>query len=386
MTAPLAARLVPAGERWRSLRPGARRLLLVGAAILGVNVALAGLEAVTGGAGPGGPPSSSFATAPDGLAAFADLLRDSGHPVRRFRTSLDRADLDADSTLVVADVTALDPGELDAVVRFVESGGRLVATGPGAATVADRLLGNGPNWSPRGATPARPLVPTGEVAGINSVVAAGVGSWEDAGVMLPVLAGSRGVLATVASLGRGRVVAVADSSPWQNRMLARADNAAFGLAVVGPPERPVGFAEAAHGYGTGRGLGALPYRWRWALAGAVVTVLVWMWSRGRRFGPPEDGERLLPPSRRAYVDAVAATLVRTRRPAESMAPLQAAARRRLERAGGLPAGAGAAELRPVATRVGLAPEDLATIVEPVRRDDEVMAAAAVLARLEGPGK
>ena len=386
MTTPLAGRSPSPGERWRSLGHGARRLIVVAAAILGVNVTLAGLEAVTGGAGPGGPRSSSYATAPDGLAGFADLLRAGGHPVRRFRTSLDRAGLDAGATLVVADVPGLDPDELDAVARFVDRGGRLVATGPSAAPMADRLLGDGPDWSSRSASPARPLAPAPEVAGVTSVVSTGTGSWRDAGATLPVLAGRRGALATVASLGRGRVVAVADTSPWQNRMLARADNAAFALAAVGEPGRPVGFAEAPHGYGTGRGLAAIPARWRWALAGAAVAVLVWMWSRGRRLGPPEDAERALPPARRAYVDAMAATLVRTRRPAESMAPLQAAARRRLERAGGLPPGAGMDELGPAASRLGLGEGDLIAVFEPAGRDDEAVAAATVLARLEGQAR
>lgn len=370
------------GRRWRRLPLGARAVLVVAAAVVGVNAGLAGLESVTGGSAPGGAPSSSFATAPEGLAGFADLLEARGHPVGRARTPLHRAELDPRTTLVVADAPRLSAAGTRALHRFVAAGGRLVVAGRSAGTIAGALLGEGPAWAPRPATPARPLAPVPEVAGVSTVVTAGRGSFAGTGPALPALAGPDGVLAAVASSGRGRIVAVADSSVLHNRLLARADNAAFGLAAVGTTGRAVRFAEAHHGYGSGRGFAALPARWRWSLAGGVVAVLVWMWSRGRRLGPPEDMERPLPPARRAYVDAVAATLSRTRQPAESMAPLQAAARRRLEQGGGLPADAGPEALERAAGRAGLAPDDLAALLRPVDSDADAMAAGRALAHLE----
>lgn len=371
-----------AAQRWRGLRPGVRVLLAAGAAVVAVNAGLAGIEAVTGGAEPGGPPSSSYATAPEGLAAYADLLAARGHPVGRLRTGLDRAGLDPAETLVVADADGLTPQEAAAVARFVAAGGRLVATGRGAGAVVGAVLGRPPTWSPAPAPAGRPLAPVAEVAGVARVATAGAGTWERSGPLLPVLAGPGGVLASVAPAGEGRVVAVADTSVLQNRLLDEADNAAFGLAAAGAG-RAVRFAEAHHGYGAGRGFAALPSRWRWSLAGAAVAVLVWLWSRGRRLGPPEDLERPLPPPRRAYVDAVAATLSRTGRPGESMAPLQAAVRRRLEQRAGLPADAGDEALSRAAGRLGLPAADLAAVLGPVTTDDDAMAAGRALAHLEG---
>ena len=37
---------------------------------------------------PEGPRSSSYATSPQGLAAYASVLQRAGHPVRRLRTSV----------------------------------------------------------------------------------------------------------------------------------------------------------------------------------------------------------------------------------------------------------------------------------------------------------
>lgn len=367
---------------WRALRPGTRRLLAVAAAVLGLNAALAGLEAVTGGSEPGGPASSSYATAPHGMAAFAQLLADRGHPVRRLRAGLGAVELDPTATLVVAGAPDVTAEEAEAVARFVEAGGRLVVAGADPGPVLRRLAGP-TSWSPDGPGRVRPVVPVPEVGGVSTVSTGGAGSWDDAGPALPVLASGDATLATVSVHGSGRVVAVADPSVWHNRLLDEADNAAFGLAAVGERGRAVDFAEAHHGYGRRRGLSAVPWRWRWALGAALVATAVAMWSGGRRFGPPEDAERELPPTRRAYVDAVASSLARTRRPAEAAAPLQDAVRRRVAARAGLRADAGDDDLRRAAAGLGLGADDVEALVRPAATDADVLAAGRALARVEG---
>jgi hypothetical protein len=299
---------------------------------------------------------------------------------------LDRADLDTGATVVVADPSTLSPGEARALERFVRGGGRLLASGRAVGPALARLLGPGLHWGPEAVPVARPLTPAPEVDGVGSVRSAGLGSWREAGSTLPVLAGGEGTtLATVATVGRGRVVAVADVSMWQNRLLDRAGNAAFGLAAAGPPARPVRFAEAHHGYGAGGGLSAVPARWRWGLAVATAGTLVWLWSRGRRLGPPERPERELPPPRRAYVDALAASLMRTNQPAGALQPLQAAGRGLLARRAGMAADAGDEAFRRQGARLGLAEGDVAALLAPPRSREDVLAAGRALARLEGPG-
>jgi hypothetical protein len=189
----------------------------------------------------------------------------------------------------------------------------------------------------------------------------------------------------VVTVGRGRVVALADPSPLQNRLLGTADNAGFGLAAVGDG-RTVAFAEGAHGYGHATGLGAIPGRWQAALVGLTLAALLGVVAAGRRLGPPEDAARPLPPARREYVDAVAVTLARTNQPGPALAPLQTAARSRLARRAGLPPTASEAELRAAAARFGWKADETDALFAPVRTTVDVVTAGRALARAnEGGG-
>lgn len=370
-------------EAWKALRPATRAIVGTLAVVLGLNLVTAGISTITGGSGPGGPVSSSYATGADGLAGYAELLARHGHAVTRLRTSLDTAALDPGSTVVLADPGDLGADEGRALSAFVGAGGRLVVAGRSAAPALAGLPGGGPTWGGAGFRQARPLLPVPEMAGVGTVESVGDGAWIESRGTLPVLGGADGVLVTVASVGAGRVVALADASPLQNRLLARSDNAALGLAVVGAG-RPVAFAEASHGYGRSTGLGALPARWRWAMAGGFLAALVWMWSRGRRLGPPDDVERSTPPPRHAYVEAMAGALARTRQRDAVVAPLQERACRRLAVRSGLPADAGETELRQAATQLHLPPADVDALFRPCRTDDDVVAVGRAMALLVGP--
>lgn len=376
---------------WRSMGPWARALVGTVAAVVGLNLLISMVNLATGGSAPGGPASSSYATGGDGLAAYAELLGRRGHTVDRLRVALDEAALDPGATLVVADPQPLTAAEAQAVARFVTGGGRLVAAGSRTESLVAALAGGDAGqvieWEPAEVRTARPLAPVPETAGIASVEAGGRGAWAEAGTALPVLGGDGKVLALVASVGRGRVVALADASPLQNRLLARADNAAVALAAAGGPERPVLFAEAQHGYGRATGLRAIPARWRWAVAGGFLAAVAWMWSRGRRLGPPDEVEPEEVPARRAYVEAMAAALARTRQPSLAVAPLQERARRRLAERTGHPGDVSDEVLRHAAVhQLGLAEADVDALLRPCRTEADVVAVgrvAAALARRPG---
>lgn len=259
-----------------------RVVLLALGALVALNLLAAAIDAATGGV-PGGPRSSSYATGHDGLAAYYELVRDFGHPVARRR---DDGPLDPSTTAVVLDPREVSDSDTRALRTFVRAGGRLVAGG------------------------------------------------RNAGDLLSAIApGARGGTAAVRELraGKGRIVALADTTRLQNRVLAENGNAAFGLALVGSPGRRVVFDETVHGYGPATGLAALPERWTWALGLLLLAGAVWIASRVRRLGPAEEESRPLPPARRAYVDAVGAALARTNAPAASAERLRGAARQRLER-------------------------------------------------------
>lgn len=367
-------------------RRAARLWAAAGIALLAL-LALSSLLPGAGGAG-GGSPSSSYSNRPDGVSAWLELLAGFGRDVDRLRGELRPADLDPAATVVVLDAPGMTRAEGEYLARFVRRGGHLVAGGAGAGEWLPAVLDDTPVVSGRGAGTARPAgsPPAPEVEGVRRVRAAELGSWAEQGGLEPILRGDNGrVIALAGDVGRGRVVALADPSPVHNALLALDDNAAFALGVVGGPGRRVLFAEGPHGYGQGEGLSALPRRWRLALAGLGLAAAVWLLARSRRLGPPEDDARRLPPPRWAYVDAVAATLARTGRPAEASEPVRRRARELIARRTGLPPDAGPDDLYHAAVRLGLpADEAAAAIGAPAPTEEAgVLAAGRALARLNG---
>jgi hypothetical protein len=365
-------------------RPRTWRIVLVAvAALVAVNVLAAALGAVTGGT-PGGPRSSSYATGGDGLAALHDLLRDSGHPVEQLRRAPGRAALDPASTVFVLDPQDIDARDTRALRRFAEAGGTLVAGGEDPGSWLGQVVPGAPLWQRAGATTAHPLAPVAEIAAVRTVTAAGAGSWRATRGALPVLGSSGRPILAVTRLGRGRVDLLADVSALQNRMLARDDNAALGVALAGPAGRRVAFAESVHGYGEATGPAAIPSRWKWLLGGLLLAALAFVASRVRRLGPVEAESRALPPPRRAYVDAVAAALSRTRKPAATAERLREAARKRVAQRGALGADRSPESLARAAARLGLDDEEAAALTRPsADSEEDLLLAGRALARTNG---
>jgi len=331
---------------------------------------------------PSGPPSSSLATAPRGLAALADLLEASGHPVRRIRELPGEARLDRSGTVVVLEPDLLRVEEARALRRFVRDGGRLVAGGREPGPWLTTLLGSDPAWEGSSGRNWRPVEPIPALGGVERVRSAGEGAWRKAGPGVAALGTDGGSsLLISAAVGSGRMLLLADASPLQNRLLARADNAALALVLAGESGRPVEFVESVHGYGQARGLGALPWRWKLALGGLMLAVLVFLAARARRLGVPDVPARAMPPPRRAYVDALAGALERTDDATAAARPVQEAVRARLTERFGLPPDAGMEELRGAAVRAGLDHAEAAAVLEPARGDTDLVAAGRALVRV-----
>lgn len=344
-------------------------------------VVLQGLQHVTGGT-PGGPASSSYATAASGLRAYAELLGREGHPVSRVRSYPHEAELDPASTVIVLDPPFVTRADAASLERFVEAGGRLVAGGNGSAWLR-RILDPAPVRDPSArVAQATAIAPAPELSGVARVRAGGRGGWASAGAALPVLGDDRAALVDVAMLGRGRLLLLATASPLQNAQLGAADNAQLGLNLAGAAGRPVAFLESYHGYGEASGLGAIPLRWKLLLAGLVLAGLTFMVARGRRLGPPEADERELPPPRRVYVESLGNVLAKSRRPAEAVAPVQQHARAALSRRAGLRQDADPATMRSAAARLGLPPEEIDAMFDPADTAADTLAAGRALARLE----
>jgi hypothetical protein len=353
----------------------------VAGGIVGLNVALTALQKATGGS-PGGPTSSSYATGGDGAGAYAELLVRVGHEVRRERVTPHESALDRGATAVVLDPKLVVANDVVALRLFVESGGRLIASDSGSGWLSD-FVEHAPRAAPSGIVEARPLRPIPELANVHLVRTAGDRAWLRRRGTIAVLGDGRRSILNVASIGKGRVFLLADSSPIQNRLLARDDNAQFALALAGPPGRSVVFFESFHGYGRGRGLAAIPGRWQALIAFISLATLTFMLARVRRLGPPEDEERALDPPRREYVDAVAATIARTSDRAWALETVRGEVRRLIGIRAGLPPNATDEQVASVARRLGFPDDEVDVVIRPPRGDADALPVGRALARAAG---
>jgi hypothetical protein len=338
-------------RRWRIA-------LGVVALLVAVNLALRFLGTLTG-ATPGGPRSSSYATSPQGTAAYAELLGRAGHPVDQVRTLPHSSPPSAGATVFLLDPPAVSARDLVALRTFVRGGGRLVASGLSREAMRELVF-----RVPHRARGSRRV----HVDGLE-LETGGATAWRDEGLL------------AVRPVGRGTVELLADSSPLHNRLLGSADNAAFGLALAGPRNRPVEFLESYHGYGTGSGLSALPLAWKLLLGGLGLAALVYMVACGRRFGPPEEEGRNLAPPRRQYVDSLAAVVARSKRRDAAVGPVRREARDTVLRRAALPPDADDDAVRSAAGRLGLTDEDAEALLRPARTDEDVLALGRTAARI-----
>ena len=362
-------RMVPRSTEGRA----ALGIAAVAVALIAVTVVLDALVP-----SPGGPRSSSFATASDGIAAWADLARRSGREVRALRERVSDATLPAGGTVVVLDPEDFTGGQARALRRFAEGGGRVVAGGrnPGPWT---EELAPGLEWERGGEETARVLAATPETDDASELRTAAEGHWAEIAGTRAVAASADGPIVVV----EGRIALVADPSPLQNRLLAEADNAALALALAGPG--PITFVESVHGYGAETGLAALPDRLQWALILLGLSGLLLIAARWPRLGPPEPPEEPLFPPRREYVDALAATLARSRDRAAAVESVRVAARERLARRAALPGDADPDAWAAAARAAGLTDEETRAVAGDSPGDG--IAAGRALARLNrgGPG-
>jgi len=342
------------------------------AAVVALNVVLALIHQFSGGT-PSGPASSSYSTSARGAAAYASLLGRAGHPVERLRRPPSDAHLDPDATVVVLGAAGVSDDDALALRRFVRAGGRLLVGGPAGAWLR-AVVPAGPTWSSVRPGALNTLAPAPELARVRRVDAPGDGSWIR-GSALPLL-GERGrsLLAVASAAGGGRVLLLANATPLQNRLLAHEDNAALGLALAGPKERPAVFLESYHGYGSASGLAAIPPRW-WIGFGLLgLAALTLMVASGRRFGPPQAAVRDLAPPRREYVESLAGVLARSQPREAAVRPVRARIQDLL--------GAADSDLRARAVGRGVPEHDADALAHPARSDADVVALGRVLEQVE----
>jgi Domain of unknown function (DUF4350) len=356
--------------------------VVVGGLIL-VNLVAQGIDRAVGGDQPGGTTGSSYATAPDGLAAFNALLSHYGHDVEQRRGSLADHPLPPDATVFVIDPVSLTADDDGTLLQFVTGGGRLVIGGR-LPFYLRNLRDQPPTWQRAGETSWVHIDPS--FGDVRDIEAEGIGSWSAPGRGRVVVGTGTFALVTHERVGAGEIFFLADASPLHNEFLGTGDNAAFGLALAGDTTRPVVFPEGTHGYGASRGLSAIPDRWKVALVLVAVAALAFVWSRARRFGPPDRIARDLPPARAEYVRALSITLERTHDPAGALLPAQRWARARLAARAGLGAQPNDEALSRAARSFGLSSEETLALLAPVSDDASILALGRAVARVGGDGR
>jgi hypothetical protein len=356
--------------------------MIVGGIVV-LNLLAQGLDRAVGGSQPTGTPASSYATRDDGLAAYASLLAHFHHAVTQQRGSIGRSALPRHCTLIVVEPTVLTGDDAATLLDFVAAGGRLVIGGHQPFYLRN-LRDAPPTWSEL--APAHWVEIDSALGNITSVETASEGAWTAFGTSSPLVRDGDRALVTIDHVGAGDILFLADPSPLENAYLARADNAAFAVALVGDPNRPVVFAEGVHGYGESRGLAAIPTRWKYGLAVFGLAAIVFVWSRARRFGPPDRAARELPPPRADYVRALSTTLARTHDPVAAFAPMQHWARDLVAARAALAPDADDASIVRAAQALGCTEVETAAVVAPITDDGAALALGRALARISDDGR
>ena len=261
-----------------------RRVLLIvgGIALLLVIVSIALMPT-----GDASDVPTTYSTGSGGAKAAFLLLGDSGYVVRRWEQSAIELPRDANATLIVAQPEqAPTTEERAAIRRFLERGGRVIATGisggfvlPVNASVAEPILGI--TWrrlssrSPSSITRAAPAITMAPAA-----------YWDSGTSALPLYADADEVRVVKYSVGAGEAIWWAASTPLANAGLTAPGNLEFLLASIGDRSRPVLWDEYLHGHRHQQPVTAFIHsELTWIAAQVTLIVAAVLITYARRSGP-----------------------------------------------------------------------------------------------------
>lgn len=264
---------------------------------------------------------STYDAAPGGYRAVYEVLKREGVRVQQFERHAAYLDGSID-VLVVSDAglgpsltLPLPPADIDGVAAWVKRGGSLVVIGmkysgdPALKMAAIRRSGGSSDR-------ARPVISTALTDGVRSVEGTSTNRIPFAGAQrqTPAVADRAGAVVAAYRLGKGSVVVVSDPTLFQNRNLARADNARLAYDLVTATSGPhgvVAFEEFSHGHEVAETFwSVLPPPARVGLAIVGLAVLALLVATFFRFGPvmpqSDDSER----TSAEYLSSMAALLAR----------------------------------------------------------------------------
>lgn len=310
---------------------------------------------------------------PGGTAALERLLDAVG-------TERREAGRPSEGTFVVF-TDRRDKEEAEAVLEWVEAGGRLVLADPDSP-IADELDVH-PQAAFRGvfggSERIRPDCAVPEVAGVRQVATRSPRLLPDVAERPTVgcFPGSAGTHLRVVPHGDGRVLALADRSPLTNELLDEADNALFALRLLDADAGPVVFGLPRPVDAPGSSLPQLlPAGATTTGLGLVLALLVFVAARGRRLGlsPEETTPSPLPAD--ALVRATAALYRNAGDRAHTTTLLRHGMIRRVRRRLGLPAHAEPAAVVQQLRAVGMTDAEHLLRGDPPTDDEQLIRLAA----------
>jgi hypothetical protein len=261
-----------------------RRLLLAGAGVFVLLLTVTLLLSSAGAEASEHP--SSYSAGSTGARAAYLLLRQIGYRVERWEQTLDEIDRPAETTLVLAepDEPPTAASRL-ALERFLEAGGRVIATGmAGAGFLARTAIADpvsGLTWdrvaaaSPSAITRAAPAITLAPRA-----------YWPRHADALRLYGSVDRPFVVRFPVGAGDVIWWAAATPLTNAGLREPGNLEFLLACLGEPgERRILWDEYTHGYRRtlGASLAHSPVRWIGLQVGVFLVAILWTYAR--RSGP-----------------------------------------------------------------------------------------------------
>jgi hypothetical protein len=262
------------------------RKLLIGAAAIVLVLAIMGALVGTEGPSSSGYPSTYSTASDGGKAAFLTLQR-LGYRTERWLEPPQA--LNAKGTILILADPIVPPSkdERQALRKYVESGGKVLATGiradtllPEASAGANDILAV--EWKD---FPA--LFPGALTRGAKSITLVPLAKWTSTGARYVPLYGSADApVAVVYTLGRGQILWLAASTSLTNAGIQRAGNLELLLNFAGSPQRTRIFWDE---YFHGQGRSLADYFTRtplpWGLAQLGLLLMFALLAFSRRSGP-----------------------------------------------------------------------------------------------------
>jgi hypothetical protein len=220
------------------LDTGDRKLLIGAGVLLAILMVASAYLSPSQNTGRSSYPSS-YSTEGDGAKAPYLLLQNLHYHVQRWEESpTEISSARGNSVLILAAPTqSASPEEQSALFDFLQQGGRIVASGSGAAKLLPSAPPLAENYLNDATTRFPALLPSPLMRGAPEISMFAPDNWQPKSPSQLVIYGNEETAAVITyPVGEGRVVLWGNSAPLTNAGIRESGNLPFFLNSIGPPE------------------------------------------------------------------------------------------------------------------------------------------------------